>query len=153
MKALNEFLSTKVKNTEVFYDKFPNTPKTNDVIEFLEYNGFKKNIDEYGTFAQLDHAIRNKAEYSKNDGFMVCEDIDEPDRKKWIRFWKHGEINEHNPIFFCRLLDDGHWVPESDKDFIASTYFEKDLDNIFDSQTKYKKYDEFVEIVNKHFEW
>lgn len=99
---INEFLRTDVKMPS---DTFPEKPKTKDVIEFLESNGFKQIKDEFeGDLLEVLTKIAS-VEYD-NPTYIMSEQYS--DGHYWIRFFNKGNIDKNsNPIFFMKVTDNG----------------------------------------------
>lgn len=138
MKKLTKYLST--KPNKVNYG-FPRIPKLDTVIKFLNEN----------EFVQIP--------YNKNSFYITLFDTNSTDKKRymyaissgrtfyWLRFCKEGECSSENPIYFCRLTENG--IPSSEKDDLG--YIE--LIGRVGHDIKFNSYEEFCDEVDKNFEW
>lgn len=139
------FLSTKINNKQYAKGDFPRSPKTETVITFLEEQGFKL-IDyiplKNRTYEPVVKLIYDLAKDSDENSFMSGESLFDKN-KVWVRFWKGGEINKENPIFFCVTHKDG--TKPKDPCWLET----KDTSNAI----KIEDFNEFVAKANSYFEF
>lgn len=137
MRLLAEYLSTKVKVSK----GFPEVPKLEDILEFLKTNGFVEVKYVYNK-----SALKSLEDMAVNghNAFTWLKNKDNDD-EYWVRFCKSGKLSKENPVYFCRVTDDGH-IKSSDIAYIE--YCERGVED-----KQFTKYDEFVKDVNEFFGW
>lgn len=148
MRPISEFLSTKIKNTNAIQpDGFPKKPQLDLVTDFLNAQGFvslKFNRDEdfYITVFDRDNVDQKRYICTKCTGYGGREE------EYWIRFCKEGETSEKNPLYFCRLTETGEQLSkDNDMGYVEF------VGRISPPDKEFSNYEEFVEYVNKVFEW
>ena len=159
MKLLTEYLSTKVKMDPV-NNRFPQKPVLDDIIDFLQKNGFKEIVlnsnSEYNSFRQLNNLLKN----SDTPLYMIPYSVKEcrdylKKTNLWIRFANPGKINKSNPEFFLRLPKGGDYDNMS-QPIIAYIEVEgfKDPNNTMTIEKfDYTEYEDFINYANSFFNW
>lgn len=142
MKQLNEFLSTKIEKVK---GGFPEIPKTDEIISFLEQNGFVKCDYEHGSesyFLTMAAMESNVPLYLIGTAF--CNTY-------LVEFCNPGKISADNPIFAIRTTHDGSDPKERIKSNYAAGWILKD-DQVF--RPEYcKTYAELRGRIEKYFGW
>lgn len=106
------YLSTKPNKIT---KEFPKKPKISEVISFLKTKGFSEvnlKTDDYGLYELLDY-ISKYAMNNDTDGYIISSNTYDKDNHRWIRFWRYGHIDKDNAIYFLKITDDGHIVPNT----------------------------------------
>ena len=136
---VNEYLLSKDKTMSA---KFPKTPKTDNIISFLEQEEFDKY--EVGYY---EPKISVKDFCSLKNKRLGISDKNLFTR---IYFCLDGEINEKNPIFCLYTTDDGHeYYQYSEKRGKYVGVIEQ-YDHIF---KYFKTYEDFSNEAKKFFGW
>ena len=131
---LNEYLSTKVDSTEYLDELFPSKPNFNAIKDFLDSKQFicKKpqlvldSVEKISYFSSLTH----------------CKFYTTPQQYVYdkIIFGNGGIMTKQNPIF-CVIIS---------KTNIKDSKFIKYMP---EESIVYKKYEDFVDEINKFFKW
>ena len=154
MKNINEYLSSAIKDTKYLRDGFPTRPNYNEIVDFLQSEGFKL-LNYNSQRSSLSAVIKYVTEHAEASNVpLLCitnKDYStytgDKDKYTWIRFCNYGEISKDNPIFLLRLFRDGDSCYQFG-DIGPATIEVNDAD-----RKEIKTYDEFVELVNNQFDW
>ena len=135
MKLINEYLSTKIKDKQVLAEEFPRTTDVNTITEFLDSNGFVGSTKLLTTMDEIYDWFETNGDKS-----YLLKKYNKT--SFWIRIFGGGhEIDDKNPLFVLQV--------------------ETRLDptcTLFGTETKVHhdydlSQDEFIEKINKHFNW
>lgn len=143
MKRLVEFLST--RKEDIYMGRFPATPKLDDVLNFLKNEGFVQL--NYDKIHSAQKQLTNEALNSKTPLFICEKSLFE--EYWWIRFCNNGKLSSDNPIYCLFLTKDGTDLEKTGKkDSIGWIEYGDggEGDDV-------NGYDNFCNIVNKHFDW
>jgi hypothetical protein len=132
MKNLKDVLE-KLKIDDIIFDVFPIDGTIDDVIKFIERQGFK-DINERGGIAKRFSSHKNKC-------FVYIEDARE---RLWFADTSKEKISKDNPIFLIK------YNPKFSSNYEYCVYY-RDNDLILDIVENDKK--EFLEELNKRFGW
>lgn len=133
MKTILEYLNP---NAKIKKSEFPLTPKVDDIRKFLISQDFIEYEPKDTTLDEFYNKLKNKR-------FMVMDVSDHSFCS--IYFCNEGTVSENNLCFDLHATYDGHiykgvsWICK------ICTYT-KNLQYMYN-------YDEFLNIVNKHFDW
>ena len=131
--------------------KFPEKPIEDDVMNFLEYQGFERKNFEKVDFmnSKTESKIIKKLERSKKSSYIF---IDRPYANYNIIFFsKYGKITEDNPCVEILVYEDENDI---DSAYICGKfYFDSTAYCKLDREYDHKEYEKLVEDINKYFEW
>lgn len=99
---LDEYLSTKIKNMNVL-DEFPKIPATEDVIDWLERRGYKKN-EKYEEY--LTDVYKGKIVPKENEKYWNYDTQVKGHTR--IMFFSGSELSEKNPAFMLITNEKGN---------------------------------------------
>ena len=147
MRALNEFLSTKVKDAKSIEDEeFPSTPDVEKIVEFLRNQGFAGVEHQFGNLALNELSCIHK--YENRFVYDILTSDNHIRDSYWIRFCKAGEITKETPAFFCK------YNKKVNKMIYNTSFVCEYIDNGFEFFIKkWNDFESFREAVNKYFGW
>lgn len=131
MKSINEYLLSKRRKT---YNGFPKTPAKEDIVDFLNEDGFHEGKDvNVNSFDEIYKFLQT----TDGKSYILNEKAD-----FWIRIFKGGSISKENPIYTLQLSYGD-----------LSCYIEDDPNPYSYQIQRLPSYEDFVEKINKHFGW
>jgi len=106
MRQITEYISNNIKNNG--YLDAPLTPLKEDFVKFLESHGFEDITDEYIAKDINDSTmyLTERSQHSETPLFIMKQYFNRS-RICWVRFCNCGKVNEHNPVLFCYVTDNG----------------------------------------------
>lgn len=144
MRSINEYLLAKNKTR---YDEFPKQPSPGEVVEFLRDHDFKEIEHDENKASSVILMKFNTKEHSKP---MFIDGYDKSTEDHYIAFCDKGDLSEDNPVFTCVLNDD---CKEYDDSYYIEWPEKVDDEKSYTHWRRLSTYAEFVEKVNKFFEW
>lgn len=130
--------------------KFPEKPIEDDMIDFLEYQGFERKTFENVEVMnrKIETKIIKKLERSKKLSYIF---INRPyANHNSIYFSKGGKITEDNPCAKILVYKDEHDINSA---YISGKlYFDSTTYCELDTEYDHKEYGKFIKDVNKYFE-
>lgn len=150
MKRIDEYLLGKGK-TNVPEHLFPKLPIEDDIIDFLEYQGFeRKNFENVDVMnRKIETKIIKKLERSKNLSYIFINR--HYANYNSIYFSKGGKITEDNPCVKILVYKDEHDINSA---YISGKlYFDSTTYCKLDTEYDHKEYEKLIKDINKYFEF